>query len=63
VRILIFSKPASAYANTSSGSINNIGVIGTAIYGLYDPAKLTKATASVSADNGYAKPTVILINR
>ena len=58
VASFIFSKPESAYAaNTSSGSINNTGVIGTAVYGLYDPSK-PKPTQpqAYPADNGYAKP-------
>ena len=58
VASFIFSKPESAYAaNTSSGSINNTGIIGTAVYGLYDPSK-PKPTQpqAYPADNGYAKP-------
>ena len=58
VASFIFSKPESAYAaNTSSGSINNTGVIGTAIYGLYDPAKpKSQQPQAYPADNSYAKP-------
>ncbi|WP_201604301.1 hypothetical protein [Psychrobacter immobilis] len=58
VASFIFSKPESAYAaNTSSGSINNTGVIGTAVYGLYDPSKpKLQQPQAYPADNGYAKP-------
>ena len=58
VASFIFSKPESAYAaNTSSGSINNTGVIGTAVYGLYDPSKpKPQQPQAYPADNGYAKP-------
>ena len=58
VASFIFSKPESAYAaNTRSGSINNTGVIGTAVYGLYDPSKpKPQKPQAYPADNGYAKP-------
>ncbi|MBF0657360.1 hypothetical protein IPZ60_01240 [Psychrobacter sp. NG25] len=58
VASFIFSKPDDAYAaNTQSGSISNTGVIGTAIYELYDPTKpKPQQPQAYPADNGYAKP-------
>ncbi len=58
VASFIFSKPENAYAaNTTSGSINNTGVIGTVIYELYDPKKpRPSGSQAYPADNGYAKP-------
>lgn len=64
VASFIFSRPNAAYAaNTDAGSINNTGVIGTAIYELYDPARSRPLAPSRSsqpqafpADNGYAQP-------
>ena len=58
VASFIFSKPENAYAaNTTSGSINNTGVIGTVIYELYDPKKpRPRGSQAFPADNGYAKP-------
>ena len=57
VASFIFSKPENAYAaNTTSGSINNTGVIGTVIYELYDPKKPRSSGAQAfPADDGYAK--------
>ncbi len=57
VASFIFSKPENAYAaNTSAGSINNTGVIGSAIYELYDPSRPKAQQQAFPADNGYAKP-------
>lgn len=58
VASFIFSKPENAYAaNTSAGSINNTGVIGSAIYELYDPSRpKPEQPRAFPADNGYAKP-------
>lgn len=58
VASFIFSQPDDAYAaNTSQGSINNTGVIGTAIYALYDPSKpQPRQPQAYPADNGYAAP-------
>ena len=58
VASFIFSKPDNAYAaNTSSGSIENTGVIGTVIYELYDPSKpKPRQPQAYPADKGYAKP-------
>lgn len=58
VASFIFSKPDNAYAaNTSSGSIENTGVIGTVIYELYDPSEPKPRQAQAyPADKGYAKP-------
>ena len=58
VASFIFSQPDDAYAaNTSQGSINNTGVIGTVIYELYDPSKSQpRQPQAYPADNGYATP-------
>ncbi|WP_201599094.1 hypothetical protein [Psychrobacter vallis] len=58
VASFIFSKPDNAYAaNTTSGSIENTGVIGTVIYELYDPSQPKPRHAKTyPADKGYAKP-------
>lgn len=58
VASFIFSKPENAYAaNTSSGSVENTGVIGTVIYELYDPSQPKfKQPQAYPADKGYAKP-------
>ncbi len=58
VASFIFSKPESAYAaNTSTGSIDNTGIIGTVVYELYDPAESKpQQPKAFPADNGYAKP-------
>ncbi len=57
VASFIFSKPESAYAaNTSTGSIDNTGIIGTVVYELYDPAESKpQQPKAFPADNGYAK--------
>ncbi len=65
VASFIFSKPEDAYAaNTLQAKLaNNIGIIGTAVYRLYDPKAIQKAQGELQAfpadsDNhsGYAKP-------
>lgn len=58
VASFIFSSPDDAYAaNTNQGSINNTGVIGTAVYALYDPLRpKPKQPQAYPADNGYASP-------
>lgn len=56
VASFIFSKPESAYAaNTTSGSINNTGIIGTVVYELYDPSMpRPRGSQAYPADDGYA---------
>ncbi len=59
VASFIFSQPKNAYAaNTSSGSIDNTGIIGTVVYEIYNPNE-PKSQASRAqafpADDGYAK--------
>ncbi|MEN6669787.1 hypothetical protein AAJP47_05365 [Psychrobacter sp. B38] len=60
VASFIFSKPDDAYAaNNDNGSISNTGVIGSAIYELYDPSEpRSEPPQAYPADtnNGYAKP-------
>ena len=64
VASFIFSKPSDAYAaNTPNGSINNTGIIGTAIYELYDPNQRQRPVSrgndgldAFPADDGYAPP-------
>ena len=57
VASFIFSKPSNAYAaNTDAGSIDNTGIIGTAIYELYDPSYQKRLQPQAfPADNSYAK--------
>lgn len=61
VASFIFSKPNDAYAaNTPSGSIHNMGIIGTVVYELYDPKQTrqrpyrTTEPQAYPADTGYA---------
>lgn len=58
VASFIFSQPDSAYAaNSKAGSIRNTGVIGTAVYELYDPTRARPLQPQAfPADNRYAKP-------
>ena len=62
VASFIFSKPDDSYAaNTPNGDVNNTGIIGTAIYELYDPQARKRPVSRSSdgldafpADEGYA---------
>ena len=62
VAAFIFSKPNDSYAaNTPNGDVNNTGIIGTAVYELYDPNARKRPVNRPSddldafpADNGYA---------
>ena len=62
VASFIFSKPDDSYAaNTPNGNVNNTGIIGTAIYELYDPQARKRPVSRSSdgldafpADEGYA---------
>ncbi len=55
VASFIFSKPADAYAaNTAAGSVNNTGIIGTAIYELYNPVKGKLQAFPADENKGYA---------
>ena len=57
VASFVFSNPEDSYAaNSDKGSINNTGVIGTAIFELYDPTQKTSEPDAFPADNGYAQP-------
>ena len=61
VASFIFGKPSDAYAaNTDAGSVQNVGVIGTAIFELRDPNRAPDGAANAfpadgERDNGYAK--------
>lgn len=56
----VFSKPKQSYANTNptgASSIDNTGVIGVAVYKLYDPtAKAANAFPGDSNNSQYAQP-------
>ena len=62
VAAFIFSKPNDSYAaNTPNGDVNNTGIIGTAVYELYDPNARKRPVSrdnddldAFPADNGYA---------
>ena len=62
VAAFIFSKPSDSYAaNTPNGDVNNTGIIGTAVYELYDPNARKRPVSrdnddldAFPADNGYA---------
>ena len=57
VASFVFSNPEDSYAaNSDKGSIKNTGVIGTAIFELYDPTQKTSEPDAFPADNGYAQP-------
>lgn len=58
VASFIFSAPSSSYAaHSDNGSVRNVGLIGTAVFELYDPnAAAANAPSAFPADNGYAKP-------
>ena len=54
-----FSAPRDAYAaNTDAGSIRNVGIIGTAVFTLYDPnaSPYYDTPSSFPAEPGYAPP-------
>ena len=61
VASFIFGKPSDTYAaNTDAGSVQNVGVIGTAIFELRDPNRAPDGAANAfpadgERDNGYAK--------
>ena len=61
VASFIFGKPSDAYAaNTDAGSVQNVGVIGTAVFELRDPNRAPDGAANAfpadgERDNGYAK--------
>lgn len=61
VASFIFGKPSDAYAaNTDAGSVQNVGVIGTAVFELRDPSRTPDGAANAfpadgERDNGYAK--------
>lgn len=55
VASFIFSQPENAYAaHSDNGSVQNVGVIGTAVFELYDPKAQTNQPNAFPADNGYA---------
>ena len=57
VASFVFSSPRDSYAaNSDNGSIRNTGVIGTAIFELYDPNRSRNEPQAFPADDGYAKP-------
>ncbi len=57
VASFVFSNPEDSYAaNSDKGSIKNTGVIGTAIFELYDPTQKNSEPDAFPADNGYAQP-------
>ena len=57
VASFVFSSPRDSYAaNSDNDSIRNTGVIGTAIFELYDPNRSRNEPQAFSADDGYAKP-------
>ena len=57
VASFVFSSPHDSYAaNSDNGSIRNTGVIGTAIFELYDPNRSRNEPQAFPADDGYAKP-------
>lgn len=57
VASFVFSNPEDSYAaNSDKGSIKNTGVIGTAIFELYDPTQKNSESDAFPADNGYAQP-------
>lgn len=58
VASFIFSSPGDSYAaHSDNGSVRNTGVIGTAVFELYDPARRSGDNPEAfPADNGYAKP-------
>ena len=58
VASFIFSSPGDSYAaHSDNGSVRNTGVIGTAVFELYDPTRRSDdSPEAFPADNGYAKP-------
>ncbi len=57
VASFIFSAPSGSYAaNSDVGSVRNVGLIGTAVFELYDPNGQVESGSAFPADNGYAKP-------
>lgn len=57
VASFVFSNPEDSYAaNSDKGSIKNTGVIGAAIFELYDPTQKNSEPDAFPADNGYAQP-------